>query len=117
MRANLEGGRAIYEAFQPWLQTVDGGEELATLVIAGFERIGAHYVTIDGDAIPDVPEGWSATAPTAEHLDTPYGQLFQLLQAEADPQATGKLVHSMAAGRGSCRWWNAWRAPRRSATW
>lgn len=96
MRANLEGGRRIYEAFQPWLQSVEGGPALAAKVIAGFERLGAHYVAIQGDAIPAVPDGWNPSNPSAEHLETPYGELFQLLEAEADPQASDSLVHAMA---------------------
>lgn len=97
MRANLEGGRRIYEAFGPWLASVEGGAELASLVTAGFERIGTHYAGLTGDAIPEVPATWDGANPSAEDLDTAYGELFQLLEAEADPQASGSLVHSMAA--------------------
>lgn len=96
MRANLEGGRTIYEQFQPWLVSVEGGEALAAEVKAGFDRLDAHYDGIQGEAIPPVPADWT-DAPTAEQLETPYGQLFQLLETESDPQASGSLVHAMAA--------------------
>ena len=99
MRANLEGGRRIYAAFQPWLATVAGGDELDASVIAGFERLGDAYAAIAGDAIPEVPEGWNPSAPSEAHLATPYGALFALLEAEADLQSSASLVHHQYSSR------------------
>jgi iron uptake system component EfeO len=94
MRANLEGGRALYEAFVPWLTSEPGGEALHEEILAGFDRIAAGYAIHAGDGVPPVAEGWSAD-PSAELRATPYGELFGLLEHEADPEAEDGLVHAM----------------------
>lgn len=96
MRANLAGGRALFEAFTPWLEA-EGGSDLNADVIAGFERVSAAYDSISGDALPPIPADWNPDAPSAEQLDTAYGQLFELLSVEADPTVSGSLVERMAA--------------------
>lgn len=95
MRANLDGGAAIYAAFQPWLVGVEGGEALDTAITEGFARVDAAYAAVDGNAIPPVPEDWNPDAPSAEDLDTPYGRLWSTLSTEADPTQDGALVASM----------------------
>ena len=95
MRANLEGGRAIYGAFQPWL--AEAAPEVDTDVVAGFDRIEAAYADIEGDAVPAVPEGWNPDAPTEAQLQTPYGQLWSLLLVETDVAEPGSLVERMSA--------------------
>ena len=97
MRANLEGGETIYEAFTPWLTTLDGGADLDADILAGFARVDAGYAAIEGDAIPEVPATWNPDDPSAEDLATPYGQLYTLLSTEADPTIEGSLVHRMTA--------------------
>jgi len=97
MRANLEGGLALYEAFQPWLLEQEGGEELDSEILEGFQRVSEGYDQFSGEGIPVVPEGWNADAPTDEHLATEYGQLWSLVQAESDPSIEGSLVERMAA--------------------
>lgn len=97
MRANLEGGRAIYEAFAPWLVSVEGGEALDVDIRAGFDRVEAGYDALGGDAIPLVPETWNPDAPSDADLATPYGQLWTLLSTEADPTIEGSLVERMTA--------------------
>ena len=94
MRANLEGGRKLYEAFVPWLESEQGGEALHAEVTAGFERLDAEYARHSGDGVPPVPDGWS-TEPTEEQLATDYGQLFGVLEHEADPEAEDSLVSAM----------------------
>ncbi len=94
MRANLAGGRALYEAFVPWLTAEPGGEELHARVLAGFDRVEAGYAAHSGSGVPPVPEGWSAE-PSAELRATPYGQLFELLEHESDPDAEDSLVRAM----------------------
>lgn len=94
MRANLEGGRALYEAFEPWLASEAGGDALHASITAGFERVEAGYAAHSGDGVPPVPEGWSAE-PSDALRDTPYGQLFGLLEHEADPDADDSLVRAM----------------------
>jgi iron uptake system component EfeO len=98
MRANLEGGRAIYGAFQPWLRGETDGEEIDGRIVAGFDRLSAAYGAISGDAIPEVPATWSATAPTEADLATPYGQLFTLVTHEGDPVVPTSLVSAMNDG-------------------
>lgn len=95
MRANLEGGRAIYEAFVPWLESQDGGADLADQIDAGLDRVSGAYDDLDGDAIPEVPADWNPDDPSEADLATPYGQLWTLLSTEADPEAPGSLVGSM----------------------
>ncbi len=94
MRANLEGGRALYEAFVPWLESEEGGAALHAEVTAGFERLETEYARYSGDAVPPVPEDWSAE-PTAEQRETEYGKLFTTLEHEADPEAADSLVSAM----------------------
>lgn len=97
MRANVEAGVSIYAAFQPWLQEKDGGEALDAKITAGFQRLQQHYAALSGDALPEVPASWSSSNPSAQDLATPFGQLYQGLTAEAEPQQDGSLVHSMNA--------------------
>lgn len=96
MRANLEGGRAIYGAFGDWVRA-EGGGDVDARVIAGMDRIGDAYAALDGDSLPPVPEGWNPSAPDAAHLETPYGALFVLLSRESDPLESGSLVADMDA--------------------
>ncbi|MEW5849115.1 MAG: EfeM/EfeO family lipoprotein [Myxococcota bacterium] len=95
MRANLSGGKATFDAFRAELRAKEGGADLETKVTSSFGRIETAYNAISGDAIPAVPEGWNPESPSAEHLQTPYGQLFTILSEEADPEREGSLVHSM----------------------
>jgi iron uptake system component EfeO len=97
MRANLDGAEAVYAAFKPWLAEEEGGPDLDSEIVSGFDRVGAAYAAIDGDAIPPVPDGWNPDAPTEAWLATEYGQLWELLMAETDPAAQGALVERMSA--------------------
>lgn len=96
MRANLEGGRAIYDAFHPWIDA-EGGEAVDAEIDAGFERVEAAYAAISGDAIPPVPATWNPDDPSEAELATEYGQLWLLLSTEADPTIAGSLVERMGA--------------------
>jgi iron uptake system component EfeO len=94
MRANLAGGRAVYEVFSPWV--VDsGGEAVDAEVRAGFDRLAQAYDAIEGDALPEVPADWDADAPSDAALATPFGELWVVLQFESDPAQGGSLVSSM----------------------
>ncbi len=98
MRANLEGGRRIYEAFAPWLDDEPGGPALDTRIHDGFERVADHYASIAGDAVPAVPADWNPDEPSSADLATPYGMLFALLARESDPATPGSLVEAMGEG-------------------
>lgn len=91
MRANLEGGKRIFEAFTPDLED----EALIAEIEAGFGRVSAAYDAISGDAIPQIPETWNPDAPTEADLATPYGQLWSVISVEADPTIAGSLVANM----------------------
>jgi iron uptake system component EfeO len=97
MRANLEGGRTIYGAFDEWIRA-EGGEDVDDRVQAGFDRVDAAYARLEGGALPPVPEGWNPDAPDPAHLETEYGRLWELLSFESDPRADGSLVSDMNAG-------------------
>lgn len=97
MRANLEGGQAIYETFRDKVRKLEDGETLEADIDAAFARIAAAYDAIGGDAIPEVPATWNASAPSEDDLATPYGQLWSAVQAEADPAAAGSLVERLGA--------------------
>lgn len=97
MRANLAGGLVIYEAFSPWIVHEDGGEALDADVRAGFDRVRAAYDALPGDALSVVPPTWNPDAPTDADLQTDYGALWSLLEAETDPAAAGSLVERMVS--------------------
>jgi iron uptake system component EfeO len=71
MRANLEGGRAIYAELSDWVRSVEGGADIDDRIMAGFDRIEAAYDAIDG------------------------GQLFLLLSEDSDPGIESSLVSDM----------------------
>lgn len=95
MRANLEGGRAIYGAFRDWLRDQEGGAEIDARIEAGFDRIDARYDTIPGVSIPEVPPTWNPGMPSDADLATEYGQLWLLLTTESDPAQPDSLVSEM----------------------
>jgi iron uptake system component EfeO len=94
MRANLGGGRAIFEAFVPWLEA-EGAEDLATEIVSAFDEVERYYDDLDGDAVPEVPSGWNPDDPSDDDLETDYGQLFSRLTEQADPDRDGSLVALM----------------------
>jgi len=95
MRANVEAGEVTYNAFRDWLLTKEGGADLDKQIEAGFGRLKAGYDALDGDALPPVPMGWSSEKPTSEQLETPFGQLFQIVSKEADTTSQESLVGAM----------------------
>lgn len=96
MRANLEGGKATYEAFREWLRSVGGGADADAAIAAAFGRLDAHYATLEGSSIPPVPATWNPDAPSEADLETEYGKLYSMLQHEVDPDAEGSLVQTLS---------------------
>lgn len=94
MRANLEGGVAVYTAFSEWV-VAEGGSAENDAILAGLERLSMQYAMTPGNSIPDVPDGWNPSMPDPGHLATPYGRLFELLSVESDPIAPDSLVTRM----------------------
>lgn len=97
MRANVAAGKATYMAFQEWLRTKEGGPALDQQILDGFAALEAGYATVDGDALPPVPEGWSSDEPSAEQLATPFGKLFAIVSAQSEADEPGSLVAGMTA--------------------
>lgn len=90
VRANLEGASEAYAAFSPWIRSID--EPLDDSVAAGFDRLAIAYDEVEGDALPAVPDGWNPDDPTAAHLDTPYGRVFEVVNEETRTTGNGSLV-------------------------
>lgn len=94
MRANLEGGLQIYQAFSGWV-TETSGAAADKRIKDGFARIDVAYDAIEGASIPEVPNSFDGTMPSEADLETPYGQLWQLLTDEGDARREGSLVNAM----------------------
>jgi iron uptake system component EfeO len=94
MRANLEGGRKVYDAFRTWVKA-EAGEDLDADIVAGFDRIADAYAEVDGSGIPEVPDGFDPEDPSDDDLKTEYGKLWSLLMKESDPDAKGSLVSDL----------------------
>ncbi len=97
MRSNLAGGKNTYNAFRDWVRSESGGTALDTDILAGFDRVSALYSAVTGDALPPVPAGVNADAPTAAHLATPYGMIFAGLSTESNADDPNSLVSKMSA--------------------
>ena len=95
MRANVAAGKIMSSAFQPWLQSKEGGADLDAKITAGFALLDAAIAKHPGEGIPEVPEGWSSEAPTAAMLATPFGQLFTVVEEQSDAENEGSLVASL----------------------
>ena len=94
LRNNLAGTRQVYNLFREWIATKDGGSDADTKIQAKLNALDALYAGTD-DALPDVPDGWSSDAPTAEDLATPFGMIWQSVQDQVDPNADGSVVFEM----------------------
>ena len=99
MRANLEGGLAIYEAFDEMFAAKgDEGAALHDEIHAAFERVQTHYDSIAGDAVPAVPATWNPDAPSEADRATPYGALFLFLADETDFANEASFVSAFSRG-------------------
>jgi iron uptake system component EfeO len=94
MRANLDGAKSVYNAFKPWIEasTQKSGD-----IQAGFDDISSAYADVQGSALPEVPEGFNPSRPSADDLATPYGKLWKLLVDKTDPENEDSLVSTMNA--------------------
>ncbi len=91
MRADLEGGAEIFAAIAPWLLDAGGAAE-DVRIRAGFERLGAVYDGLEGDALPEVPAGWPEGGG-----ESAFGRLHEDVQRESDPQGSGLMRDLMRA--------------------
>lgn len=97
MRANVAAGKATYAAFKPWVLSKDGGADLDRTITEGFASLEASYATIEGDALPEVPAGWTSANPPKEMLETPFGKLFVVVEEHADTENKASLVSAMTS--------------------
>lgn len=95
MRANLEGGRAVLEAFATEIEALPDGPERLRRLREGLSQLDETYRAIEGDGLPPVPDGFDPDAPSEAHLATPYGRLFARLARESDPEHAGSLAHAL----------------------
>ena len=102
MRGNLDGTKAVYSIFQPWLlskrnagdpnkdgPTIDGKIE------AGFATLAQTYGQVQGDAVPQPPPTWSTVSPSAADLASPFGKLYSQVRTAVDPNTDGTVVFEM----------------------
>lgn len=92
MRANLEGGRRVLDAFRPLLAEHPRAQAALPELEARFAALAEAYDEIEGDALPPVPEGFDPDAPDAS---SPYGRLFTLLATASDPRSEGSLAATL----------------------
>lgn len=96
MRANLEGAEKTYAAFRPWLQA-KGKTTLDTEIVAGFARVKAAYSAVSGDALPLPPSTWSSVSPSSADRQTPFGQLFTIVETEVAPTGNSLVAKMLEA--------------------
>ena len=95
LRNNLDGTKAAYELFRPWIQAKSGGGTADTMIEARFTALASLYASTPGDELPPVPADWSADQPTQANLATPFGMLWQTVHQDVDPAASGSVVFEM----------------------
>jgi len=96
MRANLAGAQAFYAHFQPWvLSKGTAGKAADAEVLEGFDALSGAYAEHAGDALPDVPEGWSNLAPSQAALATPYGRLWTAVKEATDTSRAASLAGAL----------------------
>jgi iron uptake system component EfeO len=100
MRANLEGARAVFKAFRPWIDS-SSGATTSRDIDAEFKQVGDAYSAVAGPALPEVPAKFNPDKPTEAELQTPYGILWQLLNEKTDVESKDSLVSKMGAAADS----------------
>jgi len=95
IRDNLAGTRKVYALFEPWLESKSGGQSIEASVTSGFDDLARIYDSVQGDAIPQPPDDWSAEHPTADNLATPFGKLYAAVNDAIDPNKEGSVVDGM----------------------
>ncbi|MBK7402339.1 MAG: hypothetical protein IPJ34_40415 [Myxococcales bacterium] len=97
LRANLVGTRKIYALFGPWLRSKPGGVAIDDQILAGFAKLQGVYDGVTTDAIPAPPATWSAEAPSAADLASPFGKLWSGVHEAVDPTKKESVVGQMNA--------------------
>lgn len=98
LRDNLEGTKKVYAVFQSWLLTkASPAPDLDRSILSGLAALDAAYKTVNGEAIPEPPATWSAEAPSAADLQTPFGKLYTAVLAQADAAKRDSVVAKLDA--------------------
>lgn len=96
MRANAKGGRKIFDAFVPWLESIGKADKaLAADINTAFDALEAYYDKLEGDAIPAVPSTWDPEDPSEDDLASEYGKLYTYVGKAADAEQDDSLVKMM----------------------
>lgn len=102
MRGNLDGTKAVYAIFQPWLlskrNATDPSKDGPTIdgkIEAGFATLAQTYGQVQGDAVPQPPATWSTVSPSAADLASPFGMLYSQVRTAVDPNTNGTIVFEM----------------------
>jgi iron uptake system component EfeO len=94
MRANLDGAKAVFNAFKPWIEaSTDRSKDIQD----GLDEIADAYADVQGAALPEVPGGFNPSDPSDDDLATPYGKLWKLLVDKTDLDDDSSLVSTMNA--------------------
>jgi len=95
LRNNLDGTSKAYALFRTWIRARAGGADIDAKIEAGFTELEQLYASLPGDALPAVPDDWSADAPTPANLATAFGTLWQTVHQDVDPVRSGSVVFEM----------------------
>ena len=95
LRSQLEGARAVYGAYRPWLLEWPDGADVDAKIGSGFDALSAAYAAIDGDAIPAGPEPWRPLHPSDADLATTFGRLFSAASTAGATAEDGSLAFEL----------------------
>jgi iron uptake system component EfeO len=95
LRNNLDGTQKVYELFRDWIQAKPMGAQADAMIVARFATLSSLYGKTSGDALPPVPDDWSADQPTQDNLGTPFGMLWLTVRESVDPAGDGSVVFEM----------------------
>lgn len=95
LRDTLIGTRKTYPPFRDYLRQKPNGSKVDAKILAGFEELSSAYQEVPGDTFPSAPATWSSENPSAADLATPFGKLYQAVDAAADPDDDQSLVTQM----------------------
>ncbi|MFO0585883.1 MAG: imelysin family protein [Polyangiaceae bacterium] len=102
LRDNLTGTRTAYAFFQPWILSktdakdpAKDGPTIDAKILKGLDALDTAYSKVNGDAIPAPPDTWSAESPSAADLETPFGQLYTVVQDAVDPALPDSVTAQM----------------------
>jgi iron uptake system component EfeO len=98
LRDNLAGTKKVYGIFQPWITSkASPSADIDRSILAGLAALDAAYGAVTGDAIPEPPATWSAEAPTAADLMTPFGKLYTAVVSQSDASKSESVVSKLDA--------------------